>query len=62
MEYTLHFEFVTSVSGLARQEIPEEVGGSEWKGPAKVMLLQKVTNKNESVSVKFIQTFSRGTE
>jgi len=36
MEYTLHFEFVTSVSGLARQEIPEEVGGSEWKGPAKV--------------------------
>jgi len=36
MEYRLHFEFVSSVSGLEKQEIPDEAGGSEWQGPAKV--------------------------
>lgn len=36
VHYALHFEFVTSVSGVEEQEVPEEGGGSEWQGPAKV--------------------------
>jgi hypothetical protein len=32
----LHFEFVTSVEGLPVQAVPEEEGGSEWQGPAKL--------------------------
>jgi len=36
VSYILHFEFVTSVSGTAKQPVPEEEGGSEWQGPSKV--------------------------
>jgi len=36
VNYNLHFEFVTSADGLPAQGIPEEEGGSEWQGPAKL--------------------------
>ena len=36
VSYLLHFEFVTSGEGLDEQGVPEEEGGSEWQGPAKL--------------------------
>jgi len=36
VHYMLHFEFVTSVKGVAKQTVPVDEGGSEWQGPAKV--------------------------
>jgi len=36
VSYNLHFEFVTSVGAFPLQGIPEEEGGSEWQGPAKL--------------------------
>jgi len=36
VSYILHFEFVISVNGSAKQPVPEEEGGSEWQGPSKV--------------------------
>jgi len=36
LSYNLHFEFVTSVTPLARQGPPQEEGGSEWQGPTKL--------------------------
>jgi len=36
VSYILHFEFVTSVSGVFKQPVPDEEGGSEWQGPSKV--------------------------
>jgi len=36
VSYILHFEFVTAAEGVAEQGVPEEEGGSEWQGPAKL--------------------------
>jgi len=36
VSYILHFEFVTSVSGMTKQAVPDEEGGSEWQGPSKM--------------------------
>jgi len=36
VSYILHSSFVTSVSGVVKQPVPEEEGGSEWQGPSKL--------------------------
>lgn len=36
LEYILHFEFVTSVSEIPGQPVPEDEGGCEWQGPSKL--------------------------
>lgn len=36
VQYQLHFEFVTSINGIEKQDVVAEGGGSEWQGPCKV--------------------------
>lgn len=36
LQYILHFEFVTSVTEIPPQPVPEDEGGCEWQGPNKL--------------------------
>lgn len=36
VQYQLHFEFVTSIHNMEKQNVVAEGGGSEWQGPCKV--------------------------